>query len=177
MCMFVSDQMLHLAMEIVLYVCDHPPSCHQTLSDYPPPLPPTPPPPTVPTLQAAHLSPGQSPPPLIHCPSFTTGSQRDGRRTPQASASVHLHTRVIGSVPVTTVLVSADAWTSRWVESKHKSDYGKFVLTAGKFYGDAEKDKGEQCGDIPEALWVMICVSGLDVRPVCCRCVEGGIWD
>ncbi|KAJ1172293.1 hypothetical protein NDU88_004140 [Pleurodeles waltl] len=37
-----------------------------------------------------------------------------------------------------------DAWTSRWVESKHKSDYGKFKLSAGKFYGDAEKDKGLQ---------------------------------
>ncbi|XP_066547866.1 calreticulin [Amia ocellicauda] len=37
-----------------------------------------------------------------------------------------------------------DAWKSRWVESRHKSDYGKFVLTAGKFYGDAEKDKGLQ---------------------------------
>ncbi|KAM6307871.1 LOW QUALITY PROTEIN: calreticulin [Podargus strigoides] len=33
--------------------------------------------------------------------------------------------------------------TRRWVESKHKPDYG-FVLTAGKFYGDAEKDKGIQ---------------------------------
>uniref|UniRef100_A0A8C0HLD8 Calreticulin n=1 Tax=Buteo japonicus TaxID=224669 RepID=A0A8C0HLD8_9AVES len=38
----------------------------------------------------------------------------------------------------------ADAWTRRWVESKHKPDYGRFVLTAGKFYGDAEKDKGIQ---------------------------------
>ncbi|NWH71240.1 CALR protein, partial [Piaya cayana] len=36
------------------------------------------------------------------------------------------------------------AWTSRWVESKHKPDYGRFILTAGKFYGDAEKDKGLQ---------------------------------
>lgn len=35
---------------------------------------------------------------------------------------------------------------SRWAESKHKSDYGKFVLTAGKFYGDEEKDKGKQEG-------------------------------
>lgn len=42
-----------------------------------------------------------------------------------------------------TELVCADAWNSRWSESKHKSDYGKFVLSAGKFYGDAEKDKGE----------------------------------
>lgn len=32
------------------------------------------------------------------------------------------------------------------MESKHKSDYGKFVLTAGKFYGDAEKDKGKLKG-------------------------------
>ncbi|KQK83752.1 hypothetical protein AAES_55473 [Amazona aestiva] len=37
-----------------------------------------------------------------------------------------------------------DAWTQRWVESKHKPDYGRFVLSAGKFYGDAEKDKGIQ---------------------------------
>ncbi|XP_050161838.1 calreticulin [Myiozetetes cayanensis] len=37
-----------------------------------------------------------------------------------------------------------DAWSRRWVESKHKPDYGRFVLTAGKFYGDAEKDKGIQ---------------------------------
>lgn len=29
------------------------------------------------------------------------------------------------------------------MESKHKPDYGRFILTAGKFYGDAEKDKGE----------------------------------
>ncbi|XP_060619576.2 calreticulin [Anolis sagrei] len=37
-----------------------------------------------------------------------------------------------------------DAWTGRWIESKHKSDYGKFVLSSGKFYGDIEKDKGLQ---------------------------------
>uniref|UniRef100_A0A8B9BYM5 Calreticulin n=1 Tax=Anser brachyrhynchus TaxID=132585 RepID=A0A8B9BYM5_9AVES len=42
------------------------------------------------------------------------------------------------------IVVAADAWTQRWVESKHKPDYGRFVLTAGKFYGDAEKDKGIQ---------------------------------
>ncbi|XP_042191101.1 calreticulin isoform X1 [Callorhinchus milii] len=36
------------------------------------------------------------------------------------------------------------AWESRWTESKHNSDYGKFVLSAGKFYGDPEKDKGIQ---------------------------------
>ena len=39
-----------------------------------------------------------------------------------------------------------DAWRGRWVQSKHKSDYGEWKLTAGDFYGDAEKDKGEQRG-------------------------------
>lgn len=37
----------------------------------------------------------------------------------------------------------SDAWKSRWVNSEHKSDYGEFKLTAGNFYGDAEKDKGK----------------------------------
>ena len=40
-----------------------------------------------------------------------------------------------------------DSWRERWVDSTHKSDYGEFKLTAGEFYGDAEKDKGSlaQC--------------------------------
>ena len=38
--------------------------------------------------------------------------------------------------------VFIDEWTSRWVQSEHKSDLGKFELSAGSFYGDAEKDKG-----------------------------------
>lgn len=29
------------------------------------------------------------------------------------------------------------------MNSKHKSDYGEWKLTAGNFYGDAEKDKGK----------------------------------
>ncbi|TRY55199.1 hypothetical protein DNTS_032676 [Danionella cerebrum] len=40
--------------------------------------------------------------------------------------------------------LDGDAWRSRWVNSEHKSDYGEFKLTAGSFYGDAEKDKGLQ---------------------------------
>merc|ERR1719322_614488 len=40
---------------------------------------------------------------------------------------------------------SDDKWEDRWVQSTNKGDdAGKFVLTAGKFYGDAEKDKGIQ---------------------------------
>lgn len=33
-------------------------------------------------------------------------------------------------------------WSDNWVHSKHRSDQGKFEISAGKFYGDAEKDKG-----------------------------------
>ncbi|XP_063711112.1 calreticulin-like [Symsagittifera roscoffensis] len=39
-----------------------------------------------------------------------------------------------------------ESYKSRWIESKHKSDYGEWKYTAGKFYGDAEKDKGIQTG-------------------------------
>ncbi|XP_038048340.1 calreticulin-like [Patiria miniata] len=37
-----------------------------------------------------------------------------------------------------------DDWAERWVNSEHKDDLGKFKLSAGKFYNDAEKDKGIQ---------------------------------
>ena len=38
--------------------------------------------------------------------------------------------------------IAAD-WQSKWVESTFKgSEAGHFDITAGKFYGDAEKDKG-----------------------------------
>ncbi len=36
----------------------------------------------------------------------------------------------------------SDDFTDKWVLSKSKSDYGKFTITAGDFYGDAELDKG-----------------------------------
>ena len=40
---------------------------------------------------------------------------------------------------------SDEKWEDRWIQSTNKGDdAGKFVLTAGKFYGDAEKDKGIQ---------------------------------
>ncbi|XP_071537066.1 calreticulin [Panulirus ornatus] len=36
-------------------------------------------------------------------------------------------------------------WDSRWVQSEHKGkEFGAFKLTAGKFYGDPEEDKGIQ---------------------------------
>merc|ERR1712172_467555 len=39
-----------------------------------------------------------------------------------------------------------------WVQSTHKgADAGKFVVTAGKFYGDAEKDKGIQTSQDPNS--------------------------
>uniref|UniRef100_A0A8C5R4J8 Calreticulin n=1 Tax=Leptobrachium leishanense TaxID=445787 RepID=A0A8C5R4J8_9ANUR len=37
-----------------------------------------------------------------------------------------------------------DEWQKRWIESKNRSDYGKFLLNAGNFYGDPQKDKGIQ---------------------------------
>lgn len=49
----------------------------------------------------------------------------------------------ISTIALTYPSDPADGWTNRWVESKHKSDFGKFVLSAGKFYGDLEKDKGK----------------------------------
>lgn len=92
-------------------------------------------------------------------------SHTHGRHTPEDPPTPqHLapartcHRWRVGSLRVTDVLVSADAWTSRWVESKHKTDYGKFVLTAGKFYGDVDKDKGERGVDIPSVLGANLCV-------------------
>ncbi|XP_003743036.1 calreticulin [Galendromus occidentalis] len=39
-------------------------------------------------------------------------------------------------------------WEDRWVQSTFKGDLqGKFVLNAGKWYGDAEKDKGLQTSE------------------------------
>ncbi|XP_034293444.1 calreticulin-3 [Pantherophis guttatus] len=38
-------------------------------------------------------------------------------------------------------------WKERWVVSQHKSNYGKFRLTAGNFYGDREADKGLQTSE------------------------------
>uniref|UniRef100_A0A8D0GP71 Calreticulin n=1 Tax=Sphenodon punctatus TaxID=8508 RepID=A0A8D0GP71_SPHPU len=35
-------------------------------------------------------------------------------------------------------------WQNRWVSSESKSDYGKFRLTAGKIYGDRDREKGLQ---------------------------------
>nr|Q9ZNY3.1 RecName: Full=Calreticulin; Flags: Precursor [Euglena gracilis]CAA70945.1 calreticulin precursor [Euglena gracilis] len=35
-------------------------------------------------------------------------------------------------------------WETRWTHSTAKSDYGKFKLTSGKFYGDKAKDAGIQ---------------------------------
>lgn len=34
-------------------------------------------------------------------------------------------------------------WHDRWVQSEHSGkEFGKFEWTAGKFYGDVDKDKG-----------------------------------
>jgi len=50
---------------------------------------------------------------------------------------------VIGEVFFKDDLTDGD-WESRWVQSTQKDDYGKWKLTAGKFYNDEEQDKGLQ---------------------------------
>ncbi|CAJ0580516.1 unnamed protein product, partial [Mesorhabditis spiculigera] len=35
-----------------------------------------------------------------------------------------------------------DSWEKRWVQSKHKDDFGEFKLSAGKHFGDAKRDQG-----------------------------------
>ncbi|XP_057697343.1 calreticulin-like [Corythoichthys intestinalis] len=49
-----------------------------------------------------------------------------------------------GTVYFKEQFLDGDAWKSRWVESEHKKDYGQWELSAGKFFGDAELDKGLQ---------------------------------
>ena len=51
---------------------------------------------------------------------------------------------LISTAALTCLFGPLDGWTERWIESKHKPDFGKFVLSSGKFYGDQEKDKGLQ---------------------------------
>lgn len=134
-----------------------PPSYHHTLS-----VSPSPPPPLLYiSLLVSHLSPFAP----LHDASFVVDIDV-GHVKPASSLRLHpppppppciLHgcTCTDASSAVdqqvalwllcswTQTCFCADAWQSRWVESKHKTDYGKFVLTAGKFYGDTEKDKGE----------------------------------
>ena len=43
---------------------------------------------------------------------------------------------------IVSLFILLDSWSDRWVQSEHKDDLGKFELSAGGFYGDAEKDKG-----------------------------------
>jgi len=35
-----------------------------------------------------------------------------------------------------------DSWPDRWIQSKHKDDYGKFISSSGKWHGDKERDQG-----------------------------------
>lgn len=36
----------------------------------------------------------------------------------------------------------SEGWESRWIQSKHKDDFGKFVSSAGKYFNDAKEDQG-----------------------------------
>ena len=37
---------------------------------------------------------------------------------------------------------TGDGWEDRWVQSKHKDDYGKFVASSGKWHADKKRDQG-----------------------------------
>lgn len=50
----------------------------------------------------------------------------------------------------------SDDFSERWTQSKAKSDYGKFTISAGAFYGDAELDKG---GKICETRMIFLSTS------------------
>lgn len=67
----------------------------------------------------------------------------NGNHVPNSSLVTVALPGVVFSVFLTLLSEFSDAWKSRWVNSEHKSDYGQFKLTAGNFYGDAEKDKGK----------------------------------
>jgi len=59
---------------------------------------------------------------------------------------------------VTNKLLCTDGWRERWVESTYKgSEQGAFGWTAGKFYGDAEKDKGNITQFSEDTLCIMFC--------------------
>uniref|UniRef100_A0A6I8N317 Calreticulin n=1 Tax=Ornithorhynchus anatinus TaxID=9258 RepID=A0A6I8N317_ORNAN len=40
--------------------------------------------------------------------------------------------------------LDGDGWKKRWLQSTHDPNFGKFKLSAGKFYGDAMRDRGLQ---------------------------------
>ncbi|XP_062995055.1 calreticulin-like isoform X1 [Elgaria multicarinata webbii] len=42
------------------------------------------------------------------------------------------------------LLFNTNEWQKRWVQSRHRTDYGKFRIGSGRFYGDREKDRGLQ---------------------------------
>merc|ERR1712002_246438 len=52
---------------------------------------------------------------------------------------------VFGKVYFQEKFEDGDGWEDRWVQSKHAGkEFGKFKLSAGKFFADAEKSKGIQ---------------------------------
>lgn len=79
---------------------------------------------------------------------------------------------LISTAALTCLFGPLDGWTERWIESKHKPDFGKFVLSSGKFYGDQEKDKGKNLGvgaQIQEdRVWVSLGVGQVEEGGLAC---------
>lgn len=79
---------------------------------------------------------------------------------------------LISTAALTCLFGPLDGWTERWIESKHKPDFGKFVLSSGKFCGDQEKDKGKNLGvgaQIQEdRVWVSLGVGQVEEGGLAC---------
>lgn len=60
-----------------------------------------------------------------------------------SSAALLLAGTVLSTTHFKEDFSDGDGWKERWVQSKHKNDFGEFQLSAGKFYAD-ENDKGIQ---------------------------------
>lgn len=79
---------------------------------------------------------------------------------------------LISTAALTCLFGPLDGWTERWIESKHKPDFDKFVLSSGKFYGDQEKDKGKNLGvgaQIQEdRVWVSLGVGQVEEGGLAC---------
>lgn len=61
----------------------------------------------------------------------------------------------------------SDSWESNWVYSEHPGkEFGKFKLTSGKFYNNAEQDKGIveillHNFSVKDSYWLSACLSGI----------------
>lgn len=64
-------------------------------------------------------------------------------------------------------------WETRWTHSTAKSDYGKFKLTSGKFYGDKAKDAGIQTSQDAKFYAISSPIASSFSNEVCWKSIVG----